>query len=125
MKRFVILAALALAGCSSTVSDLKSKPPEVLHSQTDYETAYRHMSRLARDCDAGAFLLTEFGVDADLYPSSQTAEITIWMNNPARVTMAYAEISKEGSGSLVRLWQVNKAGRDLKRALAGKTTCSD
>lgn len=105
MRKFLaIAAALSLAGCSSTPSELEKSKDAVKTERSyseNYQEIYRRITTSARSCVSGHInAYASFQVDADLYSELGYGEITMsLLNLGSRNYYWKAKVEKAGGGS--------------------------
>lgn len=97
----IVLAGFALAGCSTTPTDLEQKTaPTVLEFKENYQEIYRRVAKQATRClkvdvgDGGSF-----EVDTELYNELGYGEVTYSLGSLSRNYYMSAKIEKVGEGS--------------------------
>ncbi|MDQ0305315.1 hypothetical protein [Ancylobacter polymorphus] len=126
----IVLTGLALAGCSTTPTDLEQKTaPTVLEFKENYQEIYRRVAKQATRClkvDVGEG--GSFEVDTELYNELGYGEVTYSHGSLARNYYMSAKIEKVGEGSRLTVYSGNQLAparvRDLVVEWAnGSTAC--
>lgn len=123
-------AGLALAGCSTTPTDLEQKTaPTVLEFKENYQEIYRRVAKQATRClkvdvgDGGSF-----EVDTELYNELGYGEVSYSLGSLSRNYYMSAKIEKVGDGSRLTVHTGNQLASARVRDLVidwanGSTAC--
>lgn len=126
----IVLAGFALAGCSTTPTDLEQKTaPTVLEFKENYQEIYRRVAKQATRClkfDAGEG--GSFEVDTELYNELGYGEVTYSLGSLSRNYYMSAKIEKLGDGSRLTVHAGNQLASARVRDLVvdwanGSTAC--
>ena len=114
MKKSILCTLLvAIASCSTTTENLKSRPGVLTAEKTyqrSYQAVYRDLASAARACSEGVLnSLNSTHVDAELYDELGFAEVAYRLSSIGPANFYWkAEITKTGSkSSKVSVWSGN------------------
>ncbi|MCK1459615.1 hypothetical protein IVB34_14760 [Bradyrhizobium sp. 2] len=124
MHRFygsaALTAALLLAGCSSTPSDLEAKATPVVQTcRENYQEIYRRVSTTAKRCFAGNVgAYASFAVDSDLYSELGYGETTLSLINVGtRNYYLSVRVEKDPAGSKLTVRSGNTLASERYKSL--------
>ncbi len=128
MKRFIsFVALLAIVGCVTTAQELvnTSKSKKTILLDQSYQSVYRNVLTVSRDCYAGPInLAVSNKVEGQLYGDLEFGEISFYQDNLAAMHHVYMKFAKAGDGSEVTIYAVNNATLEtFERHVRGKTDC--
>jgi hypothetical protein len=128
MKRMILFAALLLVtGCITTAQELisTSKDKKTIVLDRNYQTVFRDVLTVSRDCLAGPLSITVSDkVEGQLYNDLGFGEISFYQDNLSDMHHVYVKIAKVAAGSEVSIYSDGSAYLKLfEEYVRGKKDC--
>ena len=103
MKQIIAaLAAAVLAGCAaSTPQEARDMGPERRYAfdvDADYQTVYRRVVGVARQCYQGSLITANMVVNSDLYPDLRRGEVSVGMYGAMQQVYQVIDIEARADG---------------------------